>query len=65
MYKRKSVDVMVLYSSIHHEADLRALKEALDNRKGKTIPTEKLVEMAKFVLENNYFELREKGKVKQ
>ena len=56
---------MVLYSIIPHEADFRALKEALDNIKGKTIPTEKLVEMANFVFGNNYFELREKGKVKQ
>ena len=56
IYIRKSTDVMVRYPSIPHEVGLRALKEALDNRKSRTIATEKLVEMAEFAFKNNYFE---------
>ena len=39
-----------------HTAGLAALRDALDNREVKKIPTEDLVKMAKFVLKNNYFE---------
>ena len=46
-------DVAGLYPSILHEAGLKALREALDNRENKQIPTEKLLEMAEFVLKNN------------
>ena len=52
-----------LYPSIPHETGLRALKEILDKRKEKkNIPTEDLVKLTEFVLQNNYFELN--GQVK-
>ena len=50
-----TADVVRLYPSTPHEAGLRALKKALDNRKSKTIITEDLLKMTEFVLENNYF----------
>ena len=55
-------DVVGLYPSIPHEVDLRALREALDKRDKKTIPTEELLKMAEFVLKNNYFEFGNKIK---
>ena len=48
---------MGFYHSIPHKAGLKALKNALDKRKQKHIPTEKLINMAEFVLKNNFFEL--------
>ena len=51
-----TVDVVGLYPSIPHNVGLRALKEALEKREQKKIPTEDLVEMAEFVLKNNFFE---------
>ena len=56
-------DVVALYPSIPHEAGLKALKNALDNRENKSISTEDLIKMARFILQNNYFELN--GIVKQ
>ena len=56
-------DVVALYPSIPHEAGLKALKNALDNRENKSISTEDLIKMARFVLQNNYFEFN--GIVKQ
>ena len=50
-----STDVLGLYPSIAYEAGLRVLKQALDNRESKTIPTGNLVKLAEFVLKNNYF----------
>ena len=58
-----TADVVGLYPSIPHEAGLKALREALDNRENKQIPTENLLKMAEFVLKNNYFEFN--GKVKK
>ena len=51
-----------VYPSIPHELGLRALREALDKRDDKTIPTEELLKMAEFVLKNNYFEFGNKIK---
>ena len=51
-----TADVAGLYPSILQETGLKALREALDNRENKQIPTENLLEMAEFVLKNNYFE---------
>ena len=45
-----------------HEVGLRALREALNKRDEKTIPTEVLLKMADFVLKNNYFEFGNKIK---
>ena len=39
------------------------MKNALDNRENKSISTEDLIKMARFVLQNNYFEFN--GIVKQ
>ena len=51
-----TADVVGLYPSIPHEVGLRALRNALENRNYKEIPTENLIKMAGFVLKNNYFE---------
>ena len=56
-----SVDVVVLYPNILHQAGLKALKEALKKRDIKKIPTEHLVKMAEFVLNNNIFEFNSKA----
>ena len=52
-----TADVVDLYPSIPHKTGLKALKNALDKRKQKHVPTEKLINMAEFVLKNNFFEL--------
>ena len=39
------------------------MKDALDNRENKSLSTEDLIKMARFVLQNNYFEFN--GIVKQ
>ena len=56
-------NVVVLYPSIPHEAVSKALKDALDSRENKSIITEDLVKMTRFVLQNNCFEFN--GIVKQ
>ena len=43
-------DVVSLYPSIPHEVGLRALREILEKRDEKTIPTEELLKMEEFVL---------------
>ena len=48
-----TANVVGLCPSIPHEVDLRALREALDKRDERTIPTEGLLKMAEFVLKNN------------
>ena len=58
-----TADVVGLYPSIPHNARSKALKNALDKRKQKHIPTEKLISMAEFVLKNNFFEFN--GSFKQ
>ena len=55
-----TADVVGLYPSISHEAGLIALKEALENRSVKKIPTESLIKMAEFALKNNLFEFNNK-----
>ena len=47
---------MELYPSIPHELGLKALEAALEKRESIQISTSELVKMAKFVLQNNYFE---------
>ena len=51
-----TADIVGLYLSIPHEAGLCALREALDKRTRKEIPTENLIKMAEFVLKNKFFE---------
>ena len=55
-----TVDVVGLYPNIPHQAGLKALKEALKKRDIKKIPTEDLVKMTEFVLNNNIFEFNSK-----
>ena len=50
-----TADVVGLYPSTPHQAGLIALKEALDKRLLKKIPTDDLIMMAEFVLSNNFF----------
>ena len=50
-------DVVGLYPSIPHQDGLEALPIKLDQREEKVIPIEKIwLEMAWFVLKDNYFE---------
>ena len=58
-----TADVVGLYPSIPHEAGLKAIEKALNNRTNKKVSTEDLVKMAKFVLPNNYFEFNRKVKL--
>ena len=51
-----TADVVGLYPSIPHQAGLSTLKEALDKRLLKKIPTDDLIKMAELVLSNNFFE---------
>ena len=55
-----TADAVGLYPSIPQQAGLSALKEALENRSVKNIPTENLIKMAEFVLKNNLFEFNNK-----
>ena len=56
-----TADVVGLYPRIPHQAGLKALKEALEKGDIKKIPTEDLVKMAEFVLNNNIFEFNSKA----
>ena len=47
-------DVVARNPSIH-EAGLKPIKDALDNRENKSESTEDLIKMAFFVLQNKYF----------
>ena len=58
-----TADVVDLYPSIPHKTRLKALKNASGKKKQKHIPIEKLINMAEFVLKNNFFEYS--GSVKQ
>ena len=53
-----TADAVGFFPSIPHKAGLKTLKIALNKRKQKHIPTEKLINMAEFVLKNNFFEFR-------
>ena len=51
-----------IYPSIPHQDGLDALSIKLEQREDKKISTEDLLEMAQFVLKNNYFEFNSKVK---
>ena len=51
-----TADVVGLYPSIPHNEGVEVLMKQLDNFYDKSIPTEDLLKMAKFVLKNKYFE---------
>ena len=55
-----TTNVVGLYPNIPNQAGLKAFKEALEKRDIKKIPTEDLVKMAEFVLNNNIFEVNSK-----
>ena len=57
-----TADVVGLYPNIPHEAGLKALKEALDKRKNRNIPTNDFIRMTGFVLKHNYFEFTDQVK---
>ena len=57
-----TVDVVGLYPSIPHKAGLEALEWALNKRSCPDVATEDLIEMAEFVLSNNYFEFSDSVK---
>ena len=48
--------VVEIFSGIPHEAGLKALRETLDERGKKSIPTGDLVKMAGLILKNKFFE---------
>ena len=58
-----TADVIGLYPSISHEAGLEALRKRLNERDSPKVPTEDIVQMADFVLKNNFFEFN--GEVKR
>ena len=49
-------DVVGFYPSIPHNAGLEAIKDALDFRQNKKIPTDMFVQMAEIFLTNNCVE---------
>ena len=51
------------YTLITRDVGLKALREVLDKREQKKIPIEELVQMAEFILKNNFFEFN--GQMKQ
>ena len=55
-----TADVVGLYPSIPHNAGLQALYEKLEEKADKKIPLTDLVEMAEFILKNNFFEFETK-----
>ena len=44
------------YPSIPHESGLNAIKEALENRARKSVPTSHILKVLEFVIKNNYSE---------
>ena len=58
-----TADVTALYPSIPYDVGLKALREVLDKREQKKISTEDIVQMAEFVLKNNFFEFN--GQIEQ
>ena len=57
-----TTDVVGLYPSIPYADGLEALSAKLEEREDKSIATEDLLQMAKFVLKNNFFEFDSKIK---
>ena len=52
-----TADVVGLYSSSSHDVGLKVLKQALDKREHKKIPTEDLLNTEQFVLKSNFLSL--------
>ena len=51
-----TADVAGLYTSIPHKVGLKSLRNTLENRNYKEMPTENLIKIAEFKLKNHYFE---------
>ena len=60
-----TADVIKLYPSISYEAGLEALRKRLNERDSPKVPTENIVQMAGFVLKNNFFEFNGDVKVQK
>ena len=56
-----AIDVVGLYPNIPHQAGLKSLKEAPEERDIKKIPTKDLLKIVEFVLNNNIFEFNSKA----
>ena len=54
--------VITRYRTSIHDAGLKALYEKLEERSDKKVPSTDLVEMAQFVLKNNFFQFDSKVK---
>ena len=57
-----TVDIVGLYSSIPHDAQLKAFYEKLEEKSDKKVLYADLVDMTKFLLKNNFFEFDSKFK---
>ena len=57
-----TADVIGLYPSISHEAGLEAIRKRLNEKYSPKVPTEDIVQMADFVLKNNFFEFNSEFK---
>ena len=53
---------MGLYPGIPHDTGLRVLYEKLEERSDRKVPSADLVDMAEFVLKNNFFKFDSKVK---
>ena len=58
-----TTDVVGWYPRIVYVADWGSLREALDKEDKKSVPTEDLVEVAGFMLKNDFFEFSSKIKL--
>ena len=52
-----TADVVGLYPNIPHNGDLKTLSNMLEAREHKTVPTNDLIKMARFVLETTILNL--------
>ena len=50
-----SIDVKALFTNLPQEESLKSMKEALDERKKKDVPTEFIIELMKMILNHNLF----------
>ena len=57
-----TVDIVGLYSSIPHDAQLKAFYEKLEQKSDKKVLYADLVDMTKFLLKDNFFEFDSKVK---
>ena len=60
-----TADVVGLYPNIPHEEGLSALRKRLDNRMEKYISSDTLCDLAKVVLQKNFFKFGKNSKAKK